>query len=444
MRIVIAGAGEVGSHLARLLSRENQDITLIDPDEERLMQLDSTCNILTLTGSPTSMAMLHSARVERCDLFVAVTPYETTNVLACSMAKTIGAKKTMARIDNYEFMEKENVEFFSKIGINSMVYPEYLAAREILKALERNWIRNWFELHNGKLIVAGVKIREGAPLAGRHLRELSSFEHFFHVAAIKRHHETIIPRGNDSVLPNDIIYVTITPEHIEELRTICGKTGIEITNVLIMGGSRIAVRLMAMAPERYKFKIIESNRTRCEVLSQRCPACKIIHGDARDIDTLREEGIESVDAFVALTGSSETNILTSLTAKEHGVRKTIAEVEDIQFISEAENLNIGTIINKKLLASGRIFQMLLDADSESSKFMALADADVAEIEVKPNSKITKAPVKDIKLSHDLTLAGMVRDGNVMLVNGNTVFQPGDHVVVFCLSGAIHKVERLFS
>ena len=264
------------------------------------------------------------------------------------------------------------------------------------------------------------------------------------MAAIKRNHETIIPRGDDRVLPNDIIYITTTPDHIEELRTICGKKKVDIHNVLIMGGSRIAVRLINMAPERYRFKIIDINRDRCEELPQKCPGCKIIHGDARDTDTLQEEGIESADAFIALTGSSETNILTSLTAKEYGVRKTVAEVEDIQFISEAENLNIGTIINKKLLASGKIFQMLLDADSESSKFMALADADVAEVEVKPNSKITKAAVKDMKLSHDLTLAGLVRNGNVMLVNGNTRFEAGDHVVVFCLSGAIHKVEKLFS
>ena len=444
MKIVIAGAGEVGAHLARLLSRENQDIILVDQNEERLTQLDSTCNILTQTGSPTSMTVLKTAKVPQCDLFVAVTPYETTNILSSSMAKSLGAKKAMARIDNYEFMEPTNLEFFGKIGIDSMVYPEYLAAIEILKALECNWMRNWVELHDGKLIVAGVKIRAGAPLAGKHLRELSEMEHFFHVAAIKRNHETIIPRGDDRVLPNDIIYITTTPNHIEELRTICGKKKVDIHNVLIMGGSRIAVRLINMAPERYRFKIIDINRDRCEELTQKCPGCKIIHGDARDTDTLQEEGIESADAFISLTGSSETNILTSLTAKEYGVRKTVAEVEDIQFISEGENLNIGTIINKKLLASGKIFQMLLDADSESSKFMALADADVAEVEVKPNSKITKAAVKDMKLSHDLTLAGLVRNGNVMLVNGNTRFEAGDHVVVFCLSGAIHKVEKLFS
>ena len=198
-----------------------------------------------------------------------------------------------------------------------------------------------------------------------------------------------------------------------------------------------------MAGDRYKFKIIEIDRGQCDKLSERCPDAKIIHGDARDIETLIDEGIDDMDAFVALTDSSETNILASLTAKEHGVRKTIAEVEDLQFVSSADNLNIGTVVNKKLLASSNIFQLLLDTDSTSSKFMALADADVAEIEVKPKSKITRGPVKDLGLSRDMTIAGLIRDGKGMLVGGNTVIEPGDHVVVFCLSGAIHKIERLF-
>ena len=210
-----------------------------------------------------------------------------------------------------------------------------------------------------------------------------------------------------------------------------------------MGGSRIAVRLVAMAGDRYKFRIIEMDRNRCETLAERCSEARISCGDARNVEMLIEEGITEMDAFVALTDSSETNILTSLTAKEYGVKKTVAEVENLQFISQAENLNIGTILNKKLLASGKIFQMLLDADAESSKFMALADADVAEIEVRPKSKVTRAAVKDLGLSRDMTIAGLIRDGHGMLVSGNTEIQPGDHVLVFCLANTIHKIERLF-
>lgn len=214
---------------------------------------------------------------------------------------------------------------------------------------------------------------------------------------------------------------------------------------MIMGGSRIAVRLAHMASADYDLTIIDDNIEVCRRLPHKCSGCNvsIIHGDARNNDVLTEENISAMDAFVALTDFSETNILACLTAKEFMVNKTIAEVENIQFISEAEGLNIGTVINKKLLASSKIFQLMLDADESSAKFMALADAEVAELEAKPGSKITKAPVMDLKLSRDLTIAGLIRKGKGMLVDGRTRIEPGDHVVVFCLSGSIHKVEKLF-
>jgi len=444
MKIVIAGAGEVGTHLARLLSHENQDIILIDTDRDKLAVMDATCNLLTHCGSPISFDVLRDCRVSKCDLFIAVTPEETTNVVACSIAKHLGAKKTVARIDNYEFMHDRNTDFFKMQGIDVMIYPEYLAAREILKALERNWVRNWFEIHEGQLIVVGVKIREGAPLVDTQLRDLPSMSREFHISAIKRHHETIIPRGDDYLRANDIIYVTTTANGVDDLRRLCGKTVVDIRKVLIMGGSRIAIRLIALAGDRYRFRIIEIDRDRCTHLTEVCPEATVIHGDGKDIDVLREEGITDMDAFIALTDRSETNILTALTSKEYGIRKTIAEVEDIQYIAEAENLNIGTTINKKLLASAKIFQMLLDDDTDSSKFMALADADVIEIEVKPKAKVTKALVKDLSLSRDMTIAGLIRDEKGMLVGGNTQILPGDRVVVFCLSGVIHKIERLFN
>lgn len=444
MKIVIVGAGEVGSHLAKLLSREDQDIVLVDKDANRLANLDANYNLMTLCGSPTSFSTMREADVDHCDLFIAVTPYETTNVTACAMAKSIGAKKTVARIDNYEFMVDESQEFFTKIGVDYLIYPEFLAAQEIMTSLKRSWVRHWFELHDGEIILVGVKLRDNAPLIGKQLKELAFVQRSFHISAIKRNHETIIPRGDDIIRANDILYFTTTRDHVDDLLDLCGKVQHEINRVLIMGGSRIAIRLAALAGNEYSFKIIESNLEVCKALPEKCPNCEIVHGDARDFDVLREEGIEDFDAFIALAESSEANILACLTAKEFGVDKTIAEVENIQFISEAEGLNIGTIINKKLLASSKIFQILLDADINSSKCLALTDAEVAEIEAKPKSKITRAAVKDLNLSRDMTIAGLIRDGQGMLVNGNTVIQPGDHVVVFCLTGAIHKVEKLFN
>lgn len=277
------------------------------------------------------------------------------------------------------------------------------------------------------------------------MRDITATQHNYHVAAIKRRHETIIPRGDDVIQADDILYFTTTEEFVDDIRDLCGKRDYKVRNVMVMGGSRIAVRLAHMASDRLKLTIIENDPDICRRLPEKCSGCdvRIIHGDARNNDVLREEGIGAMDAFVALTDASETNILTCLAAKEMGVNKTIAEVENIQFISEAEILNIGTIVNKKLLASSKIFQLLLDADETSSRFMALSDAEVAELEARPGSKITRAPVMDLRLSRDMTIAGLIRNGRGMLVGGRDRIEAGDHVLVFCLSGSIHKVEKLF-
>lgn len=443
MKIVIAGAGEVGSHLAKLLSNEEQDIMLIDQDTERLSVLDANYNLMTVVGDPTSFSALREADAGRCDLFIAVTPYESNNIVACSIAKNLGAKKTVARINSYDFMDPANSAHVKHMGVDKVIYPEYLAAEEIITALRRNWIRNWFELHDGQIILAGVKLRAGAPIAGMKLRDFTFTNHHFHVSAIKRNHETIIPRGDDQMAEGDILYFTTTRDHIDELITLSGKTEQKIRRILIMGGSKIAVRLVNLAGDEFRFKIIDDDRALCNRLPQKCPDCEIIHGDARDIDLLAEIGIADMDAFVALTDSSETNIFSCITAKELGIKKTIADVENVQFISQAENLNIGTVINKKLLASSSIFQMMLDSDSSTSKFMALADADIAEIEARPGSKITKAPVRELKLVREMTLAGLIRDGQGQLITGNTHIQAGDHVLVICLAGSLHKVEKFF-
>ena len=399
---------------------------------------------MTMVGRPTSIQALREAGVEDCDLFIAVSPYEATNIISCSIAKQLGAVKTVARIDNYEFMNSGNQGYFRAMGVDSLIYPEYLAAQEILTALRRPWVRHWFELHDGEIILVGVKMRENAKILGMQLKDLPALQPSFHISAIKRRHNTIIPRGDDYIKLDDILYFTTTRDHVDDLLEICGKTNYDVNKVLIMGGSRIAVRTIALAGDEFHFKIIEKNIETCRMLSEQCPDCDIIHGDARDIEMLRDEGISDVDAFIALTDSSETNILACIMAKEFGVVKTIAEVENLQLISEAEGLNIGTTINKKLLASSTIFQLLLDSDSSTSKCHALTDAEVAEIEARPGSKITRGPVKDLNLSRDMTIAGLVRDGEGMLVTGNTVIQAGDHVVVFCLAGALHKIERLFN
>lgn len=444
MKIVIVGAGEVGSHLAKLLSTEEQDIMIVDSNAAKLEELDANYNLITLAGDPTSFATLRNANVSSCDLFIAVTPYENDNIVACGMARTLGAKCTVARIDSYDFMEPLNSDFVAKMGVDRLIYPEYLATLEILSALRHSWTRQWFDLYDGEIILVGVRIREGAPITGQALKDFAFSNRHFHVSAIRRNAETIIPRGADVLMPEDIVYVTTTREHINELIELTGKKKTKIRNIVIMGGGKIAVKLVDMARGKYRITIIDNDMATCRRLPELCPDCEIFYGDARDPEVLKEAGIMEADAFVALSPSSESNILTCLTAKGFGVKRTVAEVENIQFISQAENLNIGKVINKKLLASSGIFQLLLDQDSSTSRSLALTDAEVAELEVKPGAKIAGKPVKDLKLSSSMTLAGLLRNGEGHLISGNTVIEPGDHVLVFCLAGSLRKVEKLFN
>lgn len=444
MKIVIAGAGEVGSHLAKMLSKENQDITLLDSDQAKLDVIDSNYNLMTWNGSTSSFESLKEVGVKDTDLYIAVTPFETRNITSCAIAKKMGARKTVARIDNKEFLLKENKKIMKELGVDHIIYPEDLAADDIACSLRHNWARYWGELHDGELFLIGVKIHSKSVLLNVKLKDLPVTTHDFHVAAIKRNNETIIPNGNDEILPDDIVYFITTPPYVERVRELCGKTKKTIKKALIMGGSRIARRFARKYHEKFHIKILETDMEICEQMAVDLPDCEIVCGDGRDIEVLRENNIYQYDAFLALTDSSETNILTCLTAKEFGVAKTIADVENLQFVSLAENLNIGNTINKKLLASSRIYKILLDTDESNSRFFALTDAEVAEIYVKPGAKITRDKVKDLKLPFGMTLAALVRNDKVQLVGGNTQIEAGDYVVVFSLMGTISKIEKWFN
>lgn len=444
MKIIIAGAGEVGTHLAKLLSQENQDITLMDSNEDNL-NLPFDLEIMTVAGNPTSLSDLNQAGIKGADIFIAVTPEESVNITACILASSLGAKKTIARISNGEYLHPKNKPFFENLGVHSLICPEALAAEEIASALKTPWSRQWWELADGKLVLLGVKIRDNAPIVNKYLFDLSSEEKMYHIVAIKRGNTTIIPRGSDQILSEDILYFATLPQYIDTIKEHTGKEDIRINKTTIMGGSRIGVRASYLLPHNIKIKIIEINKDKSYRLAEKVDSnVLIINGDGRNTELLLQENIRDCDAFIAVTGNSEANVLACVAAKNLGVPKTIAEVENIDYIQMAENLNIGTVINKKIIAASHIYQFLLNADVSTVKSLTFANAEVAELVARDGSKITRKQVKNLNLPKDMTLGGTIRDGEAYMVNGESQIQAGDHVVVFCLDTAMRKIEDFFN
>jgi trk system potassium uptake protein TrkA len=443
MRIIIAGAGAVGRHLAKLLSREEMEISLIDERQDRLGDLDASYDLLTKVGSPTSIHDLQSIGVEDVDLFIAVTPSESENITSCLLANELGAKKTLARIDNYEYLRPENKHIFEKMGLNHLIYPELLAAQEITASLKTNWMRYHMTLCDGALELCVVKVREGAEVVGK--KFLSGyFNHgLYRIVAIKRGQTTIIPGGQDEVMANDMVYAVCTKENKKILREQLGKFKREINNIVFFGGSKIAQKTVQNLPDDMNIKILEADRDLCFHLSEKINNALIINADGSDMAVLKDEGIEDADAFVAVTENSEANIFACMAAQRFGVKKTIAEVENIDYISLAEGLDIGAVLNKKTIAASYIYQMLLDASVLNVRNLTSADAEIVEFMAEEGSKITKGKIRDMHLPADTNIGAIVRAGEGILVNGDTQIIQGDQVVVFCKNQVIRQLEKFF-
>ncbi len=443
MKIIIAGAGEVGTHLAKLLAKENMDITLMDEDANKLLNLEGSYDLLTYTGSPTSIESLKESGVKEVDLFIAVTPYESVNMTACMLATNLGAKRTLARVENYEYLQPENREFFARLGVNYLIVPEILAAREIIESLQNTWMRQYLTFQNEALILLGTKVRANALILNKKFNS-GFFDHGkYRVVAINRGNNTIIPKGSDEIVAGDLVYFITMKENLEYVKEQAGKEAYDVKSIMVMGGSRIAQKAIKMISTNMDVKLLERDKEKCYFLAEKLKDTLIINVDGRNIEALRGEGIHDVDAFVATTANSEANILACSVAKRFGVKKTVAEVENIDYIDLAEDMDIGAIINKKMLAASYIYQLTLDADVLDVRALTSADAEVVEFIAKEGSKITRHQIKDIRLPENVNIGGIVRDGVGSIVYGNTQIQPNDHVIVFCVASAIRKVEGLF-
>lgn len=449
MKIIIAGAGDVGSHLAKMLSNEYHDLIIIDNDETRLNHVAEISDVVTVFGSPTSIKTLSLAGAAHADLFIAVSPAQEqdVNIISALLAKKMGSAKVTARINNDEYLQNENKILFTEMGIDLLFYPEKIASHEIIDLLKQTGTSEFMDFSGGKLQLIVFRLDDGAPLIDKTMSELALFSEDppYRAVAIARDGTTIIPRGATRFKEHDLVFVISKRTGVQEAMSYSGKNNIDVKRLMIVGGGKIGELVAKKLENTVDYiKLIERKKERCDVLTERLSKTLIINGDARNTDLLIEEDVNDFDAFVAVTSSSETNILSCVMAKKMGVAKTIAEVENIDYIKLAEGMGVDAVINKKLITASRIFRFTLSNNVQSIKCLNGSDAEILEFIVNPNSSITKDKIRYLGFPKDAIIGGVIRGNHSFIALGDTEIKPYDRVVVFALPSALKKVNKFFA
>lgn len=445
MDIIIAGDGEVGMHLAEALEKSNHNITIIDPHEELLKMVESHADLLTIAGDSTSIRILQQANVKRADLVICVLRDERINFLTAIIAKKLGAKKVIVRINTTENMSKEAWRIYQDLGIDGLISPEDIAAQEITMLLKQTAAVEAYDFSGGKLELFMVKLDSDAEVIGSTLEEIANkYKHLdFRAIAIDRKHQAFIPDADDEFKENDLVYVITKPHALKDLMKLSGKKEISINNVMIVGGGRVARLTAKHLENEMNVKIIELDKERCIELTELLSETLVINGDARDVDFLEDEGLKNMDAFIALTNSTETNILTCLQAKAFGVKKTIALVENIDYIGISQNVGIDTIINKKLIAASYMVRYTLSDNVSTLKCLSGIDADMVEFVVRDGSAVAGKPINKLKMPEGSIIGGIIRGEDSFIATGKFQIEADDRVVVLTLPGVVQEVEELF-
>jgi trk system potassium uptake protein TrkA len=448
MDIIIAGDGEVGFHLAEALVNSHHNITIVDPHEELLQMIESHADLMTIVGESNSVQVLKQAQVNKADLVIAVLHNESINILTAILAKKLGAKQVIARVNTLENVSPANQEIYKQLGIDILVSPEDIAAHEVINLLEKPAATEIYDLSDGKLSIYVVRIENDAPVIGKSLDMIASSYRYknlsFRAVAIHRGKDTFLPTGKTEFQAGDLVYVITKPDSLSEMLNLSGLKEIEVNNIMIVGGGRMARVISKRLEKDINIKLIEINHNRCMFLSELLDDTLIINGDARDINLLEEEGIENVDAFIAVSDNTETNILTCLHAKKYGIKKTIALVENLDYIEISQNIGIDTVLNKKLIAASYILRHSMRDEVASLKIVSGINAEIIEIEAQKGSYITKKPIKELHLPEGMIIGGIIRGEEAFIAVGSIQIEEGDNVVVFALPETRDKVEKLFS
>jgi trk system potassium uptake protein TrkA len=445
MHIVIAGAGDMGYHLAERLSFDNKDITLIDTERDVLDYVASKLDVMTIQGDATSIDVLQQANVEKASMVLAVTTSEKTNIVTAVLAKQLGAKRVMARVRNHSYLNEENIPYFNNLGIDNLISPTMLCSREIFNMIENSSFTEVFDFGSGKLNIVGITLDQFSPLVNQRIMDTKSDPIYedIRIIAIVRDQKTLIPRGSTIIRNNDHVFFISNKKNTETIQEVLGQKKVKVKNIMIIGGDDMAVTTAIKLQEKYRVTLVNKDKERCKWLAEHLPDTLVINGDYKNIEMLVEEGLEQMDAFLALTESSETNIITSLSAKNHGVYKTIAHVDTREYIHISHSIGVDSLINKKLVAANEISRFLKKGTVEAVSGIYGVDAEFIQYSVNKNNRLTKHPLKELHFPETAIVAGVIRGEEVFIPDGDFLLHLNDKAIVLALPEAKLSLEKLF-
>ncbi len=452
MNIVIGGDGQVALHVAKWLINQGHSITVIGSRSEVLKTFSTENDVMPVVGDITNPSVLKEANVGDCDLYVAVLHEESANLLSCMMAKKLKAKHTVARVINTDLLEGENRDNLVSLGVDELFCPERIAAKEIVNMLDHFGTAEYFALGGGLLGMYLVKLEENAPVVGHSVSDLVQIYKSLEVriVAVGRNGSTQIPHSDFVSRAGDLAYMVSRHKQIDRVMKAAGKTVRKVNSVMIAGGGRIARLVAHELEDNNVVKIVEIDHKRCEQLNNEMKnTTTIICGDAADLDLMKREGLDKVDAFIALSNSTEVNIMSALQANSLQARLnrspiTIALVEKTGFVNLSQNIGIEAIVNKKAITASYIAHLIVKGEGVRVKSLIGTEAELIEIVVAEGSVATQKPLGELNMPKNSTVGGIIRGNSAIMPTRDVVFEEGDHVVIFAFPGTINDAVKLFN
>jgi trk system potassium uptake protein TrkA len=447
MRILIIGAGAVGFHLARRLSEEHQDVVVIEADPERARKIGEQLDVLTVVGNGASLPVLERAKIHKTDLMLAVTSKDEVNLVSCLAGSRLDVQFKVARVSDPEYYQTGSVLSREQLGIDLMINPERECAWETFQLLNSEAATDLAQFAEGRLQLVGLRVKEGAPVAGRSIRELDEEigDRPFVTVAVVRDGTTEVARGTTRIEEGDQIFILAPSAEVPFIPAMAGYKDFKLRRVMIAGGSDEGLYLAErLAEHGVDCTILDKDRSRCAELAEKLPKALVLHADATDLELLEMEGVEGIDGFVAFTPRDDTNMLASLLAKSQGARKVISLIHRFDYVPLVSQVGIDAAVSPRLSTVNAILRYVRRGNVASVATLKGVDAETIEFDVRENARVAGRTLRDIHFPRESVVGAILRDSQVIVPRGGDQIRAGDRVVLFALPDAIPEIERLFA